>query len=147
MDITYRMELNAPIERAFSMVDDDRKARQWMNGLKEIIYTFPYNRQNPVGMKFKQRIREGVRMVEYDGEIIAYDKPRHLGLRIGNRQLTIQVDYRFSTTGEGTELEYSSRTIRAGRGTLLMERFFGWVAQRLIERRMRTLKKLAEKDA
>jgi len=146
VDITYRMELNAPIERAFNMVDDDRKARQWMNGLKEIIYIFPYNRHNPVGAKFKQRVREGVRVVEYDGEIVAYDKPRHLGLRIGNRQLTVQIDYRFSATGEGTELEYSSRTLRTGRGGLLMDRFFGWLAQRLVERQMQTLKELAENE-
>ncbi|NIN68580.1 MAG: SRPBCC family protein, partial [Anaerolineae bacterium] len=52
------------------------------------------NREQPIGTKFTQRIREGGRITEYEGEVTAYEKPYHLGVRIGSPQFSVDVDYR-----------------------------------------------------
>lgn len=77
MTVTYSQEIVAPIDRVFDLIDDDQKIKLWMDGLEETIYPEGLDREQAVGTTFKQRIREGGRVVEYDGEVTAYDRPHH----------------------------------------------------------------------
>src|SRR6516162_3411737 len=100
--LTKSVEVKAPIEKTFALVDDPEKLKLWLVGLVETVYTSDYDPQNPVGARFKQKIKEGGRVAEYDGEVTAYDKPRHLAVRVGNKYFSADVDYRFTPVGSGT---------------------------------------------
>lgn len=144
MRANYRLNINAPVGTVFNLVDDDEKVKLWMDGLEETLYPWGRNRENPVGTKFRQKVREGGRMAEYDGEVIAYEKPTHLAIRIGNSEFLMQVDYRLTPGPTGTRLDYHAEMIEARWFIRLMSRFFNWLTIRILERQMKKLKQLAE---
>lgn len=144
MRITYQLDIEAPIGTVFEQLDDDEKLKLWMEGLEETIYPSGRDAQNPLGTKFVQKIREGGRVGEYDGEVIAYEKPTRLAIDIGNRQFTMRVDYRLRPTPTGTRLDYSVETIRATWFVRLLGNLFSGFTRRLLDRQMKKLKELAE---
>ena len=144
MRITYQLDIEAPIGTVFEQIDDDEKLKLWMEGLEETIYPSGRDLQNPLGTKFVQKIREGGRVGEYEGEVIAYEKPTRLAIDIGNRQFTMRVDYRLSPTSKGTRLDYSVETIKATWFVRLLGKLFSGFSRRLLDRQMKKLKELAE---
>ena len=144
MKATYTIEINAPIERAFDLVDDDEKIKLWMDGLEETTYTSDRDRENPVGTIFKQRIREGGRISEYEGEVTNYDKPNRLGVRIGNKHFVMRVDYRFTPTEAGTRLDYSAEMVQGNWIVRVVGKLFSWLTHRILKKQMKALKALAE---
>ena len=144
MAITYQMDINAPIEKVFDLVDDDEKIKLWMEGLEETIYTSPQDSENPVGGTFKQKIREGGRVTEYDGVVTAYEKPNHLGVQIGNASFKMQVDYRFSKISTGTRLNYETDMVNPSWFARIMGTLFSWLTKRILNKHMANLKALAE---
>ena len=144
MRTAYQLDIEAPIGTVFEQIDDDEKLKLWMEGLEETIYPSGCDRQNPLGTKFIQKIREGGRVGEYTGEVIAYEKPTRLAIDIGNRQFTVRVDYRLSPTPAGTRLDYSVETVKATWMVRLFSKLFSGFTRRLLDRQMKKLKELAE---
>lgn len=144
MTITYSQEIQAPIDRVFDLIDDDQKLKLWMDGLEETIYPEGLDREQAVGATFKQRIREGGRVVEYDGEVTAYDRPHHLGVRIGNESFSVLVDYRLTAVDGGTRLDYAAEMVYASWFTRLVGGLFGWFTRRILNNQMAKLKAVAE---
>ena len=145
MNETWQMEIEAPIERVWPLVDDSENLRKWMDGLEET--TYPDGFQRAVGTRFVQRIREGGRVQSYEGVVTAYDPPRHLGITIGNRAFEMQVDYRFTDLGVRTRLDYLARKTRGGFVIKVMSPLFGWLTRRILRRQMAKLKAVAEAGA
>jgi uncharacterized protein YndB with AHSA1/START domain len=145
MATTFSMEMQAPIDKVFDCVDDKEKLKLWMDGLEETIYTTKHNPANPVGTKFKQKIREGGRVQEYDGEVLAYEKPKHLAVRIGNKSFHAIADYRFTPTANGTRLDYACDVTCHSRFFKVMAFFFSWFMKRILRKQMAKLKGLAER--
>ncbi|MBI3653136.1 MAG: SRPBCC family protein [Acidobacteria bacterium] len=144
MNCTHTMFINAPVAKVFSLVDDEKNLKRWMDGLEETIFPEGYERAKSVGTKFKQRIREGARVNEYDGEVIAYDKPHHLAILLGNKHFTVRVDYRFTADRLQTRLDYQSAMIRSSWFVNLMCKLFAGFTRRLLNKQMQKLKELAE---
>ena len=59
MVFEHTMTVAAPIEKVFALVDDAEQLKLWMDGLEEMVYTGPVDRDNPVGAEFRRKIREG----------------------------------------------------------------------------------------
>ena len=144
MALTCSVEIKATIDKAFECVEDPDKMKQWMDGLEETIYTSERDPANPVGTKFKQRIREGGRVQEYEGELLAYEKPKHLAVRIGNKHFQAVADYRFTPTAAGTRLDYSCDVTCHSVFVKVMGFLFGWFMKRILRKQMAKLKLLAE---
>lgn len=144
MVTTYTLDLKVPVERAFACVDDQEMMKIWMSGLVGNEYPNGRNMDNPVGTKFKQKIKEGGRVVEYDGEVIAYEKPRLLGVRIGNKSFVVDVHYRFEEISGGTRLNYECTLALNGFFAKLMGRLFAGFTRRILVKQMTALKALAE---
>jgi len=145
MAATYSMDVNAPIDKLFDCVEDTEKMKLWMDGLEETTYVSPRDPANPVGTKFKQKIREGGRVQEYDGEVLAYEKPKHLAVRIGNKYFHAVADYRFTPTQEGTRLDYACDVTCHSWFVRVMSFMFGWLMKRILRKQMAKLKALAER--
>jgi uncharacterized protein YndB with AHSA1/START domain len=145
MAATYSMEVNAPIEKFFDCVEDTEKMKLWIDGLEETVYTTERDPANPVGTKFKQKIREGGRVQEYDGEVLAFEKPKYLAVRIGNRYFQANVDYRFTPIPEGTRLDCTCEITCHNWFVRVTAFMFGWLTKRILRKQMAKLKELAER--
>lgn len=146
MNFTYAIEINAPIARVFDWVDDEDNLKLWMDGLEETIFPEGKNRTNPVGTKFTQRLREGRRIAEYAGRVVAYEKPNQLAVTIGNAQFEMLVVYRFTPKGAWTWLDYSATMTRGNLFIKLMSKLFAPLTRRILDKQMQKLKELAECD-
>jgi uncharacterized protein YndB with AHSA1/START domain len=144
MAATYSVEIRAPIEKAFECVEDADKMKQWMDGLEESTYTSERDPANPVGTKFRMKIREGGRVQEYEGEVLAYEKPKHLAVSIGNKHFRAVADYRFTPTADGTRLDYRCDVTCHNFFVKVMAFLFGWFMKRILRKQMTKLKALAE---
>lgn len=147
MNESCTMEIDAPIERVWALVDEEENLRKWMDGLEETSYPDGFDAARAVGTRFVQRIREGGRLQSYEGRITAYTPPSHLGIVIGNRAFAMQVDYRLSRLGARTRLDYSAMMARGGALVRVLSRLFGWFTRRILRRQMARLKALAESGA
>src|SRR5438034_3231063 len=108
MKYTYALDIHAPIDKVFDFLRDHDKLKLWLQGLEETSYVGDVNPENPIGAKFKQKIREGGRVQEYDGEVTAFAPPKHLGIRLFGKGFSAQVDYHLTPVAEGTHFNYSS---------------------------------------
>jgi uncharacterized protein YndB with AHSA1/START domain len=108
MEAVSSIYINAPIEKVFEYIDDDEKLKLWIDGLISTEYPDGLNRDNAVGTKFKQKLKEGGKIVEYDGEVLAYTKPSFIKIKIWNPTFGVTVDYNLSPESEGTKLDYKA---------------------------------------
>ncbi len=148
MEVFYKQEIAAPVETVFEFLDDDEKRKLWMEGLEQISYPDGQPAGDPVGTRFREVLREGGRSVEYEGEVLGYEKPRHLSVQIFREKcFTVTVDYRLQPTEAGTLLEYECRLAFGNIFYRVMGYLFGWLTKRILKKQMAKLKELAEAEA
>jgi uncharacterized protein YndB with AHSA1/START domain len=144
---TFTQHINAPVEKVFELIRDPDKHKQWLQGVEETRYVNDYDPVNPVGAKFKQQIREGGRVKEYDGEVLAFDRPRHLAVRLTCPQFHVDVDYRLTPENGGTRLDYTADVFSSQLFFRLMVRIFGFLMRSILRKQMSKLKEIAEGNA
>lgn len=137
------VEIDAPVGHVFALLDDLDRHRLWLDGLEEVVSRSRRDPASPVGWRFTLKMR-GPRKVEFDGELIAREKPSHLGLRIGNPAFTMDTHYRLAHAGAGTRLVYSVEVTNHTRATRVSSILLGSETRRLIRKQLRKLKKVAE---
>jgi uncharacterized protein YndB with AHSA1/START domain len=148
MKFTHTDTINAPIARAFDVVNDPEQIMQWMEGVEAIIPGDPWDPDHPVGSRFTQRIREGGRVAEYQGEVLAYDKPHLLTVTMGNPQFTMTVTYRFTALdADHTRLDYEADVVMHSFVARIMGTLFAWMTRGIVKKQMAALKALAEAEA
>ncbi len=146
-DITYTIEIQAPIETVFHCINDNEKQKIWMEGLQETKYPEGLDLDNPIGTKFIQKIKEGGRVIEYKGEVIAYDEPTLCAVQIGNNSFSVKAFYELSKTEEGTRLDYRAEMGTANLLTKVMGFLFSGMTKRILHKQMMNLKRLSEQEA
>jgi uncharacterized protein YndB with AHSA1/START domain len=144
MICTYSLEINAPAERVFDLIHDPEKHKLWLQGVEETRYVGEYDPANPVGTKFKQKIQEGGKVKEYDGEVTAFAKPKHLGIRLSSPQFCVDVNYRLTPVGGGTRLDYAADVRCPSWFFRLMARVFSFFVRGMLKKQLTKLKELAE---
>ena|SRR5438552_17432496 len=144
MKCTYTQDINAPIEKVFDLIHDPEKHKLWLQGVEETRYVGPYDAANPVGAKFKQKIREGGRVKEYDGEVTAFARPKHVGIRLWSPQFSVTVDYCLTPLDRGTRLDYSCDVACGHWFFRLMAKLFSFFMRGMLRKQMLKLKELAE---
>ncbi|WP_142288188.1 SRPBCC family protein [Bacillus sp. EAC] len=141
----YSIIINAPIGAVFEVVDSDDHVKNWLEGFIENIYEGDFDRENPVGKKFKQRLKEGNKIQEYNGEILSYKRPKELGLRLMHSSFTVDVYYRFSSVEKNqTRLDYECKLVLHSFLARSMGFIFNWFSKRMLSKQMAELKKYAE---
>ena len=148
MRFTHQLEIDAPVERVFALIDDDDATRRWMRGLEETVYPDGPEQEHRPGTRFRQRIREGARIADYDGMITVFDPPRRLELRIGAGDgMTMRVDYRLEAIGNRTRLSYETEMEDAGWFVRMLARLTSRYMRGVLEGQMAALRRLAEDRA
>lgn len=147
MKIDYSIDIMAPIERAFEYISEHEKQKLWMDGLVDVVFDTPFDKDNPVGAKFRHRIREAAHITDYNGEILVYEKPKLMAVCIGNNMFSVEVNYSLVSLDKGTRLDYSADVITISPFTSIMSRLFTLFTKRVLERQMRRLREITEKSA
>jgi uncharacterized protein YndB with AHSA1/START domain len=135
----------APPERVFGLLDDPVQMKRWMQGLEETTFTVR-DPDNPVGSRFRQRLREGDKVAEFDGEILAYETPVHLAMRIGDEHFSVEVDYRLTAVEGGTRLDYAARPTHRTLKSRFLDAVLRPLTAGLVKRQMDSLKRVAEEE-
>ncbi|MGM7700750.1 SRPBCC family protein [Pseudalkalibacillus sp. Hm43] len=146
-DITYTIEIHAPIETVFHCLNDNEKQKIWMEGLQDTQYPDGLDLEDPVGTKFIQKIKEGGRVMEYNGEVIAYDEPNLCAVQIGNNSFSVKAFYELTKTEDGTRLDYRAEMGTANLLTKVMGFLFSGMTKRILHKQMTSLKRLSEQEA
>jgi hypothetical protein len=99
-----------------------------------------------VGSKFKQRIRDGKKVETFDGEVTAYERPKHLGARVYNKSYSVQVDYRLSHVKKVTHLEFTSEVTFHNLAMKMLAGLSRATMRAVIEKQMSMVKELIEAE-
>jgi hypothetical protein len=141
-----KIDIKAPIGKVFDFINDETKHKLWLDGLEETIREPGYDRKNPLGSKFKQRIREGKKIEVYDGEVTAYERPKHLGARVHNKAFSVQVDYYLKHVKKVTHLEFVSEVTFHNLAFKMLAGLSGSIMKTVIEKQMKAVKALIEAE-
>lgn len=140
------MEIQAPIEVVFSYLEDNDKQKEWMTGLEGTEYLTEFDSSNPVGVKFKQRLREGNRIQEYEGQVTEYNKNNRISIQMNHPAFLINVSYNLQEISTNSSMLYVTEEVTAknvsGKILSILFRVF---MKRGLEKQMKLLKQCAEK--
>lgn len=147
MRITVPIEIEAPVEQVWALLDDRRRIPEWVPEVVETVHP-DGETVGRVGLRFIQRIKEGNRVRSYDGVVTAYEPGRHLAVRMKDERFAIDVDYRLSALSPArTRLDYGCDLVPGGLIARLMS-VIGVPLLRMIARRqLGRLKALLEAEA
>ena len=142
------IEINAPAEILWVLLTDVEQLKRWT---PEIISSEPMS-PGPVrvGMRSQTKIKEGSRIVDYEGEITACDEPRHLELLLIGGSLgknPMRVGYRMVPADDKTTLHYDADWRPQGILLWLMLPLIMWAGRNHASDALVRLKTLAEDEA
>src|SRR6478672_11268875 len=98
-------EIAAPPERVWELLVDPAQRLRWVD---ELVATVPDRPPTGVGDEFVLKIREGGDVVDYRGEVTAFEPLRRYGVRMRRGPLEIGLDHRLGA-------RHAARTAAGGR--------------------------------
>lgn len=144
MRVTRTLHVAAPPGAVWTILDDAEKIKLWIPEVVETVHPDGLDRSNAVGTRFVQRIREGGRVKSYDGEVIAYEPERVLGVRLGDGSFSVDTTYRLSAEGKGTRLAFAAEAELKSWIARLMAPVGRLLLGSLVRKQLERLKALAE---
>jgi len=142
----YSQVIKAPINTVFEVVNSDEHIKKWMGGFVENIYEDDFDYENPVGKKFIQRLEEDGKIQEYDGEVLSYNRPKELGIRLKHSSFQVDVYYRFSSVEtDQTRLDFECNVEMYSSMAKMVGFLYSWFTKRILIKQMNDLKEYAEK--
>jgi uncharacterized protein YndB with AHSA1/START domain len=147
MKIATSIEIDAPISKVFEILNDADKHKLWLEGLEETIREPGYDPKHPLGSTFVQKIRDGKKLEIYNGEVVAFEKPKHLGVEVSSGGLKAKVDYRLKAHKKKTHLEFTSDLEFKSLAFKLLVTMSQPILRATIEKQLKSLKELVESDA
>jgi len=146
MRVATTVDIDAPIERVWPLLDRDENLKLWMPDVIETTYPGGKPEGDPVGTRFEQKIREGGRVNTYLGEVTAYEPRRLLGVRLGDeRNYSTDVTYRLNAKGTGTRLDYACDVKLLSWLSRVMILIGGPMMRRIVKRHMANLRRVAKR--
>lgn len=108
MLLRCKTSVDAAAETVFACVDQPEHIVQWVEGAVEHTYLTERNPANPVGQRFRQKLRMGKSVNEFHGEIIAWEFPTHFGLQIPAPAYSSEAHFRIAPNGPNrSTIDYS----------------------------------------
>lgn len=138
----------APAALLFDLVDDPEAQRAWRDGLVDTVATSGHTRAEPVGATFVQRMRMAGRLVSWRVEILAWERPQRIAVRVAAGPVRVDVDWRFDAlAGGGTRLVWRAAPSGEGIISRLAGPAVGYFGARALASQVEALAALAERAA
>ena len=144
MRITFENNIAAPVPTVWSFLNDDSKLPDWMPEVVDITYPDGQDRDEPVGTRFRQTLKEGGRTKTYEGLVTAYEPERLLGVRLTDGGFGVDVRYELSPTEQGTRLDYAAELALKTRLAKVLGFLFKPLTVGILKRHMANLKRVSE---
>ena len=145
MELSCENIIDAPRNKVFTLITEPDNLKIWMTGVVETVFHAMPDNGSQVGRKFTQKIKEGGKISEYQGEVLAYDPGMHFAIRLGNKHYSMRVDYRLHELAPGkTKLNYLTTTESNSWFVKLMGKLFKGYTNKILKKHMANLKQLAE---
>ena len=108
MRIDARVDIEAPPAVVWRCIDEPAQIVRWVEGAVEHRYLEERKPGHRLGQKFLQRLKQGRRIVEFEGTLIACDFPRHFAFTIPSPAYSSEAHFRLSPEGAArTRVDYS----------------------------------------
>ena len=98
----HSVTIARPREEVFDFVRDVQQVSSWVPEVVSVDYVG--EQTEGVGTKYKQVIREGRRQTEYDGEVVAYERPSRSRVVCRGGGFELFMEYRMDEVPGGTEV-------------------------------------------
>ena len=148
MNSEYTIEIAAAPETIWFLITDREKTMQWN---PDILSIEPRTPGPPVvGLVSDTKIKEGSRVVDYEGEITAFQPPAYLELRLTGGSLgasPMVVGYRLTPTTDGTSVCFTGAWQARGIVLRLLAPLLAILGRRNATVAMGRLKAMAESPA
>ncbi len=144
MKFHYSLEIDAPVGIVFSQIHDRRTNKLWIPGVPCSTFELDAATECVLGTRFRRSVSERGRARVYEGEITAIERPHHLGVKLFNEQVTLEIDYRVRPLILRSSLEYSATLTYSNRIEAVIARAFGPFTRALVEQEINKLKDLSE---
>lgn len=138
----YVAEFERPVAEVFAFVDDDEKVKQWIGGLLETKRTT--EGKPGVGSKFHQMIKVGNRIMEMDGELLAYEPNKWVSVKIDSDLCEMKVNYDFKEVDGRTRLTYTCDSVYRSLLYRLLSPLIKRITQQKLQKDFARLKELLE---
>lgn len=147
MQTRIEVDIDAPLDVVWAILDDERNLPRWVPEVVETTFPDGHDRANPVGVRFRQKIREAGKVKEYGGVVTAYEPKKRLGIRMIDERFEMNLLYTLSEDRGGTRLVYELATVLKSLFARIMGRIFRSLTMRIVNRQLAALKRIAEEDA
>ena len=139
-----RIQIDASPDAVFELLADNTRRGEWAEGMETFDYTSDFDPDDAVGTTFTQRIREGGRITEYQGEITLYDPPNAWGSQVSGGSYSMVVEYHLTVADGGTEVVSVVEVDSSSFFVRVMGFLFSWFTRWLGRKQLRKIKELVE---
>jgi uncharacterized protein YndB with AHSA1/START domain len=145
MRLTARIDIDAPPEAVWRCIDEPALIVRWVEGAVEHRYIDARDPAHPLGQRFVQQLKQGSKVTEFTGTLIAFDRPRHFAFTIPSPAYSSEAHFRLTPLGAArTHVDYvidvTLHTAVAKIAALLLRLPLSF----FVPKQMRRLKALAE---
>jgi len=128
-DYQNHIEVNASVDKTFSVFTDVRQTPEWMQGLKRVEYVD--DSPKGVGSQWRLFFTEGDRQMVMLQEVTAIKENELFAFKLDNEVLRAEAEVRFNRISAGTEMVQTTTV----KGRNLFWRTLLWLSERSIIRR------------
>ena len=108
MRIRVGIDIDAPLQVVWSCIEEPDKIVRWVEGAVDHRYLRAHAGHPNVGDKFLQRLKQGRKVVEFEGTLITRQYGRHFAFTIPAPAYSSEAHFRLSPRGlSGTHVDYS----------------------------------------
>ena len=142
--IGFDVDIEAPVERVWAVLEADARRPMWMPLGIETAYPEGFSRADFPGAGFQQTIWFMDRRWTFEGEIATHEPPWLLDLSIANELAEVRLTYELLRLGTGTRLVFEG-ALNARTWPVRLLGVFGrpWL-NAIVARHLNRLKPLAE---
>lgn len=116
MEMKHSAEFECSPEHLWPFLEDPEKLKLWM---KDVLEDHA-SKGGPVGVgsTFSMKVKQGGRTQHYRGEVLIYDRPKHLNLKLKGgdfqHETEMFIDFKLKDLGGRTRLDYVETVDAAG---------------------------------
>jgi uncharacterized protein YndB with AHSA1/START domain len=107
MRLEASIDIPVPPGVVWRCIDEPDLIVRWVEGALEHRYVTPRDPAHPVGQRFVQRLKQGPKVTEFEGTLIACEPPRHFAFTIPSPAYSSEAHFFLSPRGAGeTHVDY-----------------------------------------